>query len=100
MCEAKTTDHDETNEHEGHAGHVDSRSADMREKEPTDNTTDDVACREGDVHVEGLKLGEACCFEEGNGVAEDGIATQDLGCPDDTILGTVSLDPSQVRRQT
>lgn len=100
MGEAKTTNHDKTHKHESHTGHVDGCSADVWEKKPADYTTDDIACREGDVHVEGLDLGEACCFEEGHGIAENCIATKNLGCPYDAVLGNVSLTPSPVKQGT
>ncbi len=45
-----------------------------------------VARRQGDVDVEGLQLGEAGGLEEDDGIAEDGIAAEDLGRPDDAVL--------------
>lgn len=62
----------------------------MREEEPADDPTDDVARGERDVEVEGLDLGEAGGLEEDDRVAENGVAAEDLGGPDDAVLGRIS----------
>jgi len=64
----------------------------VREEEPADDAADDVACREGDVDVEGLGLAEAGGLEEDDRVAEDGVAAEDLGGPDDAVLSLVSVN--------
>ena len=58
----------------------------MREKEPANNTTDDVASRKRDIDVKSLELGKARSFEKDNRVAEDGVPAEDLGGPDNAIL--------------
>lgn len=58
----------------------------MREKEPTDDTADDVAGRERDVDVEGLELSEAGRLQEDNRVTKDSVTAEDLSGPDDAVL--------------
>ena len=58
----------------------------MGEQEPTDNASYDVASGQRNVDVEGLKFRETRLLEEFHGVAEDGIATQNLSRPDNAIL--------------
>ena len=62
----------------------------MRKEEPADDATDYVAGGEGDVEVEGLDLGESSGLEEDNGVAENGVAAEDLRGPDNAVLDAVS----------
>jgi hypothetical protein len=82
----ETSYRDEAEEHERQATHIDGRSADMREKKPADDTADNVACRKGDVDVKRLDLRKPCRFEKDNRVAEEGVAAEDLGGPDDAVL--------------
>lgn len=84
--EPKTPNRYETEEHERHASHVDSSTPEVGEKEPTDDTADDVASGEGNVYIECLNLREAGCFEEDYGVTEDGIPTEVLSGPNNAVL--------------
>lgn len=96
MGPTETSYRDETEEHERQATHVDGRSADMREKKPANDTADNVACRKGDVDVKRLDLRKPCCFEKDNRVAEEGVAAEDLGSPDDAILSRGSMNQPDV----
>jgi hypothetical protein len=58
----------------------------VREEKPADDSTDDVACRKGDVDIECLQFRKSSSFEKDDRVAEDGIAAEGLSRPDDTIL--------------
>lgn len=84
--EVEPADDQQADEHEGQADHVDGGTAVVREEEPADDAADDVAGGEGDVDVEGLDLAEAGGLEEDDRVAEDSVAAENLGGPDDTVL--------------
>ena len=86
MRPPKATDRNQAEEHESHPDHIYRRSAEMGEQEPTDNASYDVASGQRNVDVEGLKFRETRLLEEFHGVAEDGIATQNLSGPDNAIL--------------
>ncbi len=58
----------------------------MREQEPADDATNDVASRQGNVDIECLKLRKARIFQEDDRVSKDRIATEDLSGPDDAVL--------------
>ncbi len=60
----------------------------MREEQPADDTTDDITCGESDVDIESLESGKAGGFKKHDGVAKNGIAAEDLSCPDDAVLIT------------
>jgi hypothetical protein len=47
----------------------------MREQEPTDYASNDVACGEGNIYIESLEFRKACRFEKDDRVSEYGIAT-------------------------
>jgi hypothetical protein len=83
---AEATDRYEAEEHERHATHVDSCSSKVGEHKPAKDAADDVACGQRNVDVECLEFREACCFKENDREAENGIATENLGGPNDTIL--------------
>ena len=88
----ETTDRDETEEHECQTAHIDRRSADMWEQEPTDDSTNDIASRKRNVHVECLKFREAGRFEKFHRKPKDGITTKNLSSPYNAILrAAVSL---------
>jgi hypothetical protein len=58
----------------------------VREEKPADDAADDVACRKGDVDIEGLQFAKPSGFEKDDRVTEDGIAAEGLSRPDDAIL--------------
>ena len=86
LKEAKGPDDDVADEEERKPKNVESRSSNMREKEPAEDTTDDVASGKRDVEVERLDFGETSCLEEDDGVGDQGVAAEDLSGPDDTVL--------------
>lgn len=89
MCASHPTEaanDDETEEHKGHPAHVDGGASEMREEQPTNDTTDNVASSERDVEVEGLKLTKPCALEEDDRVLEDCVTAENLGGPDDAVL--------------
>ena len=94
---AETAYRYEAEEHERHATHVDGCSTEVREQKPANNAADNVTCRKGNVYVKRLEFSKSCGFKKHNRVAENGIATKDLGGPDDAILNrgsTSQLDIS------
>lgn len=58
----------------------------MREEKPTDDTANDVARGERDVHVKGLELGKPSGLKENNGVSQNSVTAEDLRSPDHTVL--------------
>jgi hypothetical protein len=58
----------------------------MREKKPANYAADNVACGKGDVDVERLEFRKPCRLEKNNRVAKEGIAAEDLGGPNYTVL--------------
>ena len=100
--ETECTYRNQAEEHERQTRHVNRCTSEVREKKPADNATNNVAGRQRDVDVEGLDFGEAGSFEEYDTVAEDGITTKDLRCPDNAILlQHVRIHPiSHVLKQT
>jgi hypothetical protein len=58
----------------------------VREDKPTNNTADNITRRKRNVDIEGLKFTEPCSLEEDNGESEEGISTENLSCPYNTVL--------------
>lgn len=90
FSEGESTNDEVAAEDEQQATHIESRSTKVGEQEPADDTTDDIASRQGDVEVEGLNLRPARGLEEGNGISHQSIAAHDLGDPDNAILSRAS----------
>jgi hypothetical protein len=76
----------EAEEHERHSTHVDSCSPEVGEHKPAKDAADNVACGKRNVDVECLEFREACSFEKNDREAENCIATENLGGPNDTVL--------------
>jgi hypothetical protein len=58
----------------------------VREQKPANDAADNVACGKGNVDVKRLEFRKARRFEKDDRVAEDGIAAEDLGGPNDAVL--------------
>lgn len=58
----------------------------MREQKAANNAANNVAGGKGNIDVERLKFRKACGFEKDDRVAENGVATKDLGSPNDAVL--------------
>ena len=82
----ETANCQEAEEHERHASHVDSCSAEVREQKPADDATDNVTRGKGNVDVECLEFRKASCFEKDDRESKNGVAAKDLGSPNNTVL--------------
>jgi hypothetical protein len=63
----------------------------VREDKPTNNTADNITRGKRNVDVEGLNFTETCSLEEDNRESEEGISTENLSCPYNTVLLEILL---------
>lgn len=82
----KATNNHAANKKESQACHVKGSPANMREKKPTNDTADNVAGRKGNIEIERLDFGETGRLQKRDGVSNQGVSTEDLGCPNNTVL--------------
>jgi hypothetical protein len=91
LCEAKTSNSYKAEEHEGHATHVDSRPAEIREKKPTKDDPKDPTSGKRNINVKRLELRKSRCLEKDDGIAQYSITTEDLTRRDHAVLIKVAL---------
>jgi len=84
--EAKATNGDKTEEHERKSSHVDGRSAEAGEQEPTNDAAHDVARGKRNVQIERCDGSKTRCFQEHHAVAQDRVTAENLSCPNYTVL--------------
>lgn len=82
----KATDNHAANKKESQACHVKGSTANMREKKPTNDTADNVTGRKGNIEIERLDFGETGRLQKRDGVGNQRVSTEDLGCPNNTVL--------------